>query len=108
MGLNNKLRLTVASTFLLLTTPAGLLFGLPNTASAWNLAAHEQITRDALSVLPPSVQEVLQPHESSLVGGSIAPDFERSYPQDHALNPDGTGSAHILLKKHAKEAEELI
>lgn len=59
-------------------------------------------------MLPASVKAVLSPHIYRLREGSVAPDQVYKLPQEHSLNPDGTGNADNLLEDFAKEAEELI
>jgi len=93
---------------LLVSVLTWVLCGLPNVASAWSKQAHRMITEDAHSVLPASVKAALSPHIFRLGEGSLAPDNVYKPPQEHSLNPDGTGNADNLLEDFAKEAEELI
>ncbi len=100
--------------------PLGCLFTVlwvsVNLATAWWPESHKAIGRNALAVLPEGLKKALEANpeiQSALLWGLVEPDYNRV--EDHRIylkvirgTASGAGEVHIVLKKYAQRAEEMI
>lgn len=104
-----------------ITTVAALLAllagGWSTTPSwAWVVSAHQQITRDAITVLPEPLREVFEAHRERILYGVVQPDYDpQKVGEMHMLflvpyrgQPSRPGGAAWMLEQFAKKAKELL
>jgi hypothetical protein len=87
---------------------------LTGSSNAWVKAAHYEITRNTLEIIPKSLKEALVPHLDSLLYGSVEPDINRI--DDHKIylssvglaERPGSGGAKVALDRFARKAEDML